>query len=195
MDNLTLGEVLTVSDGNKILDMLKDEPISKLDPAINNLTIQQLYNDEIYDSGATLTVVDASSFNSYYVYYTYDSTNEKYVLAGTKGKVTEYTEGLYTYGATTGIWKLLLSEIVTVDDVQYYNEKVYYINGISEMINNVSKNIGEATLFALADAGIIGYDSVYNNYGEANQTKKTLKLDNSIYIGDLTIKQLISYLT
>lgn len=142
-NDLTLRDVIEIDENNAILSELADSKICDLSKAIDNLTLQKIFTDEIYsgtdDNGSAMapavmreavkTVTDAEKqieFSTNYVYYTFDGKN--YVLVNSEegsdkklGKLTaaEYEAGLaagtkyYTYGETKGLWKLMLCSTAT----------------------------------------------------------------------------------
>ncbi|MGN0818463.1 MAG: hypothetical protein ACI4L9_05780 [Candidatus Coproplasma sp.] len=151
-ETLTIGEIIDIDEGNKVLNLVKDSTISDLDTTIANVSIQRLYVDEIYEKDENDKVVvyahDSSNYSEEYVYYTdYECTE----LAGENGKLTasnvEDGKTYYTHGQTTGIWRMLLKDGGL--------EKVCTINDFSSMMTTATNNIKDGTLGDLKDAGII----------------------------------------
>lgn len=205
MDDLTLGEIMEISSDNTILDALRDSTINSLAGDVNSLSIQQLFADDIYvtqegetkvsavlykvveDEGDVTDSTTQIAFDSAYLYYA-KTTEGDIVLAGSDGHFDTFAEmsgvTYYTYGATVGVWSLLL-----------YNsngcEEVYTVNNVAEMQLNVMNNIKNCTLFRFYEMGVIGNGTAT----EADPTYKTLRTDtgNGEQIGDLTIEGFLEY--
>ncbi len=77
----------------------------------------------------------------------------------------------YTYGAPKGMWRLVLYK----GDF----EKGYTINNFNNMVNACAKNVNDATLYALQEAGVID--------ASADLSKKF----NGAELGKMSLKQLI----
>ena len=207
MDDLKLGELITVSDDdNTILNALKDTVISGLNDKIASLTINELYYTDIYQPNAKSTPEQQQNdkvemleavendpagdgkikFSDKYLYYRKIGEN-KYELVEDSGsgvgKVSAYEAGLYTYGETTPLWKLLLftgtAEQTSLTDK---SEKAFKINDIGEMVSNVTGNINNATLQELTDAGILklGDDTLKKPFQSDDNTFGGLKLSEAI---------------
>jgi hypothetical protein len=186
MNDLTLGEIMTIDDSNKVLYALKDSTINELSSNIAKLSVQELYADEIYD-GAELA--KAEVYNAAYLYYT-----EAGELVNGTGKLTEEqvltfaTGSYYTYGAPKGAWRFMLYE--------NGEEKVYTINDMGKLMTNTTSNINTAKLRELADAGIIEGDNLYNENGEEKvlviPDKNNPMGEGKRYVlADLTIAELL----
>lgn len=163
MSDLKIGQLLNVS-GNKILENLQYSTINSLSDDISALTVQQMYTDKVYGTTATLKrVVNADAgeneieFDAKYLYFTKDSDGKLHLYDANPdddnpadGKATAYTEGLWTYGAPTSLWKILLYK----ED----SERAYSVNNIADMINNVTGNVASSTLRELTNAEILDLD-------------------------------------
>lgn len=201
-DDLTLGELISDIDENRVLSGLKNSTINSLAHDIDHLALQSLYADEIYGEvgadgvmratmkKAVETVTDESKeilFDSTYLYYVMNEDGS-YTLVNNgrenAGKIESLGDGsteYYTYGEPTGTWKFMLQSGGT--------EKVYTVNNIENLMVNATVNIGNAKLFDLARAGIIEMSSLYENY-ETEGTARP-KMIGSVCVGDLTITGLI----
>ena len=205
MDDLTLDEIMEIRSDNTILDALRDSTINSLAGDVNSLSIQQLFADDIYvtqegetkvsavlyevveDEGDVTDSTTQIAFDSAYLYYA-KTTEGDIVLAGSDGHFDTFAEmagvTYYTYGATVGVWSLLL-----------YNsngcEEVYTVNNVAEMQLNVMKNIQNCTLFRFYEMGVIGDGTAT----EADPTYKTLLTytGNGEQIGDLTIEGFLEH--
>lgn len=165
-EDLTVEQLIgEIDSSNTILYALRGSTINSLAGDINNLTIQNLFAEEIYgdgESGAVMTRYEKpgseDDFHAEWLYYTLNEDGE-YVLLDSNndgngdGRLTYATweDGAvyYSYGAVnrSGAWELLL----------YNNgvEVAYSINNITNLQNNVLENLQKATLYDLADMGII----------------------------------------
>lgn len=178
--NLVLSDVIDIDDNSSnILKQLKYTKIDDLSTAIDEITIQSIYAEEIYGKSDPDR---ATRYNAEYLYYVYDG--ETYSLVNGDGKLTagqiaawndnEY----YTYGQAKGMWKLILY----VDGA----ETVYTINNFHNMINHAAANVNNATLYELLDAGVL----------EVKRTDldKTLRVGDQVYgkcLGEMTLKELV----
>lgn len=116
-------------------------------------------------------------FNSAFIYYDSDGDilNKGQENAG---KLAEYVEGRYTYGAANAMWKLML----------YSNDSeiAFSVNGFTKMIDNVSKNIEKSSMRELHEAGIV-------NMGDSLTVEISFGAHAGKTIGDLTLKELIVF--
>lgn len=206
MDDLKLGELITVSDDNTILNALKDTVISGLNEKIASLTINELYYTDIYQPNAKSTPEQQQNdvvkllkavendpagdgeikFSDKYLYYRKIGEN-KYELVEDSGngvgKVSAYEADLYTYGETTPLWKLLLfTGTADKTSLTDKSEKAFKINDIGDMIQNVTGNINNATLRELTNAGILTLDpgTLGKSFQSDDNTFGGLKLSEAI---------------
>lgn len=153
---LTIGELVEINKDDKILSLVSDSTIDGLSDTIANITVQDMYADEIYGvdenndgvaEPAKWQQVTPDNFRSSYLYYTLE--DGKYVLVNGDGRLDSFDDSMtyYTRGKATGIWYLLL----------YSNgkEEVYSINKMGEMMENAADNMTSSTLQDFKDAGII----------------------------------------
>ena len=103
------------------------------------------------------SIQQAESYNEAYLYYVSDG-NGGYSLANGTGRLTaeeiaQFDENTYyTYGEAKGMWKLILY----VDGENGVKvENVYTINNFHTMITQAAKNVNDATLYELLDAGVL----------------------------------------
>ncbi|MGN0814575.1 MAG: hypothetical protein ACI4MH_05015 [Candidatus Coproplasma sp.] len=146
---LKLSEIIDIDPGNKVLNLVKDSTIDNLDETVRQISLQRMYTEDIY-GGTTVYKVGVGgniTFDPAYVYYT---DEECTTLAGDNGKIISepVDTTYYTYGAATGIWKMLLKDSLG-------SEKVYTLNNIDDMVGTATNNIKNGTLGDLNDAGIV----------------------------------------
>ena len=155
--NLTIGELIDIEENDKILSLVADSTIDNLSSTIMNITVQDMYADEIYgddQNGAEWIEVTADNFNSAYLYYTLQDGN--YVLVNSSdddktndGRLdafdTAYT--YYTRGKASGLWYLLL--------YSDGKEICYSINEMGDMMSASVSNMTNSTLWDFYEAGII----------------------------------------
>lgn len=190
MEELSLGELLgDISADNKILNALKDSTINNLSSAIDGLTINELYSDNIYSGGLKQAVNSDTDenkikFDSSYLYYEQKDGVYKLVDEGLgKGRLNSLPSDktVYTYGAPETVWQLLLVERPAGGNPA---EKAYSVNNLGEMIENISSNLQKFTLKQLNDAGILSLSS--DDLDKSVGTKK---------LGELTIAETVAMLS
>ncbi|MDE5943340.1 MAG: hypothetical protein K2H30_03935 [Clostridia bacterium] len=118
-EELTIGEMVPLTEGDRILGSIKNSTVNTISEDINNLCIQQIFANEVYASStpddgnypeaqvylavygeepALATVYGGENV----IYYEYDNESGEYALAGNNGKLTaeefEGAENLYTLG-------------------------------------------------------------------------------------------------
>ncbi len=120
-------------------------------------------------------------FDAAYIYYGEDG---KILNKGQEnaGKVTAFEENLYTYGAANAMWKLLL--------YSGGSEVAFSVNGFMKMIDNVSENIENATIYELDEAGIIDMSESLDRVINFNLVDHP---HNGKKIGELTLKELLDF--
>lgn len=215
MEDLTLGELIEIDGSNTVLNALRNSTVNNLSEDINNLTINELYADEIYggkdDRGETKNAVmkkavgnsasqaDEINYDSKYLYYELvsgefcsDTAVYKLINAETKdkGKLKEFKtdKTYYTYGAPTKFWQLLVTVKTNSDGDG--DENAYSLNGLTEMIDNIHNNMNYFTLSGLEEAGIL-------KFGEEVRLDET-KIPDAIEkykgktLGDLTVPDAIA---
>lgn len=245
---LTLSQVIDIDENSSnVLKQLKNTKIDDLSTAIDEITIQSIYAEEIYNSdfsykaaqeydpdakvkyyvlkdgkytaaGAksdgyitqeewnasvnggsadpdavtyyVFSIQQAESYNEAYLYYVSDG-NGGYSLANGTGRLTaeeiaQFDENTYyTYGEAKGMWKLILY----VDGENGVKvENVYTINNFHTMITQAAKNVNDATLYELLDAGVLTVNR--------EDLGKTLVWGEgegeSAELGNLTLRELVN---
>ncbi len=207
---LKLSDVLDKAtlDGSTILKQLADTSINDLASATDNLSIQSIYADKIYQKDAINAENEADYAAEEYkegVLYLEKDENGSYVYVNTKdsdaandGLLTseEFAAGksagktYYTYGDAKGMWKLILMQR---EDNGTKHEKLYTLKNFHEMITSAASNVYGATLGELQEAEIIesgvNLDKTltYTRYGEMET--------HSVVLKDTTLKSLIDIVT
>ncbi len=200
MEDLTIGELIGEQEGGgAILDAISGSTIKGLGSAIDNITLNELYADEIYkpvnhkEEGAyTAPWYEAVSgepqdagtkikFSTAYIYYTKDE-NGSYHLVQMEGKDLGKLDSLpsgtyYTHGAPTKMWQLILCE--------NGNEQVKKLNDIGGIITSVTETLTGSTLYALDAAGILNF--------EDGALDKKISLDGKT-LGEYTLTEALAYL-
>lgn len=145
-----------------------------------------VYYVQVNSQDGKLYQVTSTTFSAQYVYYYYDNDG-KLTLAGTEGKLSAYNDDhmYYTYGAPTSFWKLLL--YVTPEGETESTENVYYVNNMTEMIENITSNFQNSTLRELNAAGVITFDDP-----KSLDTEVTYK-EQQCKIGEMSLTDFLSY--
>lgn len=138
--DLKIGAIMDVED-NKLLKAIENSTIESLPADIANLSVNELYAEDIYGR----EIYFAEKFDAAFLYYA--QTGDGYKLVGNI-TAEEFGDGaFYTYGAATATWKLLLySEGV---------EKAYSVNNLTALITNVTANTQNTKMSELTKAGIL----------------------------------------
>ncbi len=127
-------------DENFVLKHVADHKIDELPNAIEELTVQQVFEDEIYkhqlDNDNNLYFVDKDNKQLYF-----NSDDDTWYTSAT------FDEGTQSQRVLTGTWKYLLYK----KDV----EQTYLLSNINEMIGNMKENVQKATLLELYTDGLI----------------------------------------
>ena len=203
MSDIKIGSLMTISDDNKMLKKFENSTVNSLADDIGELSLNELYADEIYTAKnedgsisrkselrtAVEVVTDAESeelFSENYLYY--EEINGVWKLAPNGGKLTlAQFEGrgdkVYkTYGAANALWNLMLYKSHENGGTVSSTEAAYTVNSVGDMINNVTTNINNATLRDLKDAGII-------DIADDDLTKKFPGRD--VEIGDMPLAEVL----
>lgn len=195
-DEITIGDLMGIdeSNSNAIMKAIKNSTINSLAKDMENLTINELYAESIYADPVMKSVVASGAndgeidFSAEYLYY--EMVNGEYKLAGGTGKVENYADGLYTYGATAGFWKLL---IVERGENGAKSERVYTINGITEMSDNATNNLQHCSLDELCEAGVLVFsEDAESPLGKTIPTAVSDKYGNRM-LGSLTISEAVDF--
>lgn len=138
--DLKIGAIMDVED-NKLLKAIENSTIESLPADIANLSVNELYAEDIYGREIYL----AEEFDAALLYYAQSDGGYKLV-----GNLTaeQFGEGtFYTYGAATATWKLLLYSGGV--------EQTYSVNNLTALITNVTANTQNTKMSELTKAGIL----------------------------------------
>lgn len=91
-------------------------------------------------------------FDTSFVYYTDDNMSE---LAENSGKLTAFSDGVYTYGPALGIWRILLCDRKDGGA----NEQVFTVNGIPDLVTSITENLKSCTMRELHESGVITFET------------------------------------
>ncbi len=129
-----------------------------------------------------------------FVYYTANEDGSYTMLdAGgeSAGRLPSFEADRYTYGAPSALWKLLLYDETSesTEENKVKEEKVYAVNNISVMINNVSKNTQNTSMRELDAAGIL----TFSNKEDLNTTVKWDDTEGSHQkiLGDMELTEVV----
>ena len=157
--DLKIGSLIGDVSNNKLLNSIKNSTIESLSDDINNLSVNELYAEDIYsvrdENGnvteqAKLKNSAEIEYSQAYLYYKEEDGEFKLVEGVTEEQFN--TGNYYTYGEAQGTWKLLL---YAQDEGGVKREHAYSVNAITELMNNVTDNTEETTLKELTDAGML----------------------------------------
>ncbi|HBN12532.1 MAG TPA: hypothetical protein DD415_02855 [Clostridiales bacterium] len=138
--DLKIGAIMDVED-NKLLKAIENSTIESLPADIANLSVNELYAEDIYGREIYL----AEKFDAALLYYS--EIDGGYKLVGNL-TAEQFGEGtFYTYGAATATWKLLLYSGGV--------EQTYSVNNLTALITNVTANTQNTTMSELTEAGIL----------------------------------------
>lgn len=191
---LKIKDVLDAEDIAKssILSQLANKSVKELSTAIDAISIQSIYAQEIYKLATKdEDPKEVTEYRSDILYFTLQDGVFVYVKDGAEddevGTLTlqEYEEGVasgvtyYSYGEAVGMWRLIL--------FKDGREKVYTLNNFNNMINTSTANINNATLGTLQEAGIIS--------ASANLNKQLTYLEDNVPVtvtlSELKLRELI----
>ena len=189
-NRLTISDVLGADSGlesNKILKHLQDETIADLPDAVANLTVGQVFENDIYK---TTEVTEGDGENAVKKTYFIDKNDNLLEYNDAYGKY--YIKGTQTESERVlkGSWKYLLTE--TADNGTKTLRLDYKIageskdgkaDGMSAMMDNMTKNIQDASLLTLVDDEIILLDSA---------VEEKLRKEENQLVASMTISELIN---
>ncbi len=166
-DRLTLVDILGESavSGNKFFKYLKDEKISAIPSAVENLTVKQVFEDDIADNK---------------IFKQLENTKLKDIATDVNNLTFQqvFADDIYnvdTNGNKTlkGTWKYLLK------DKDTNSEKDYKLTEMNALVENMKANMMKATLNDLSDDGLIaGLSST--TLSEPVQSKIKINMGNNI---------------
>ena len=153
IDNIVLKDVLGDSvDENKILKHVADKKIKELSGAVTNLTIGQLFEDEIYEEDGT---------------------------------------------TIRGTWKYLLKTGKDEDGNPIYKTDYKVSSDMNKLLDNMTKNMHDATLQELRDDKILSLDeSMLTSTVVGNVGPIALELPEGMVgtkLGTMTTEQILTY--
>ncbi len=215
---LKIKDVLDEEDIEKsaILRQLKDKSIDEMSTAIDAISIQSIYTKEVYGFGPE-EAVELSEVTEYKrdilyfikeidedgsVTYTYvnselydDDDQQNDYRVGKLLSEDEFNAGIasgieyYSYGEARGMWRLILFR----DDVEtgVNGETVYTLNNFNNMIAGCTKNINNATLKTLQEAGIIDENSNLDKEFVWYTNNNGVPERHSRNLGGMKLKELI----
>ena len=189
-NRLTISDVLGADSGlesNKILKHLQNEKIADLPDALANLTVGQVFENDIYK---TTEVTEGDGENAVKKTYFIDKNDNLLEYNDADGKY--YIKGTQTESERVlkGSWKYLLTE--TADNGTKTLRLDYKIagepkdgkaDGMSAMMDNMTKNIQDASLLTLVDDEIILLDSA---------VEEKLRKEENQLVASMTISELIN---
>lgn len=181
-EDMTIGSLVKIDPDDRILSLVADSTIADLSTTIMEISVQDMYADEIYGDGwTTVTDIPAKGSEEYgYLYYILNEDGE-YVLVGNGDDLVAGTT-YYTRGKATGIWYLLL--------YSDGKEAEYTVNKLGDMMTNATSNMMNSSLQDFYDAKIIktepSDDLVPYEYDSSTQDAQWKSLK------DCTIDELIA---
>lgn len=189
--NLTLGDVIPVSDDDLFLSHLKNSKLNNIAADMENLYVQTVFKNDIYSDGSTpatgQTVTEITAENVEHIYYTDAACTELAGLNG-DGKLSVGDVGtFYTYGAPYQLWRFLLYDPATGEEV------LCKVSDMGTLMDNAIMNIQSATLGDLQDAGIIDQTLNLNKYIDANFNNVQDEGEKSLK--DYTLNDLVNYIS
>ncbi len=174
-------------EDNRFLKHLKAETIESLPDAIGNLTVGEVFEEDMYIecqiySGADYTTMQIDPESGEYIVlsagdYYYEENGNYYRADSSK--------------VLKGQWKYLLTENGNFDDS-------YKVAGdMNKLLDNMTANVDKATLYDLHNDGIIEFDKEMLTTGVKTTVAGTaiegLPADADT-LGDLTTDQMLKYL-
>jgi len=163
---LTLGEIVEGAESNKILKHLQDSTIDEISEDLQNLTIKQVFADDIYETAYFVNYGTATQQRVYKKDVSY-YTDRNHTIPYTGTAPTEQT-------VLKGIWSYMLTENGI--------EKDYVITDMDNLVDNVTNNFQSKTLQSLYDDGIL-------NLSDPQFLSTDL---NGVTLGSLTIDGLFT---
>ena len=170
--DMTIGSLVEIKDGDRILSLVADSTIADLSTTIMNISVQDMYADEIYGGWTEVTTLPAVGSEEYgYLYYTYNKENGKYELVGNGDKLVAGTT-YYTRGDGDGWEEVTFTNNATSETYGY----LYYTqnaDGEYELVERDDLDEG-TTYYTRGKATGIWYLLLYSNGMEVNYTVNKL---------------------
>ena len=207
-DRLTTGELLGEEEvaSNKFLKHLKDSSITDLPRNISNLTVGQVFEEEMY---VTCQIYDPTEgVDPAVPSAEYDAN----------GNVIMIQEGDYYYvddnddwhpaegeKAIRGTWKYLLKTGEDSSGNDIYKTDYKVATDMNSLLNNMTSNVKTATLYELNNDGVMEFDeimlstdiktTVNGNDITSGLTNAGIDTDTQKKLGCLTTNQVLAYLS
>lgn len=207
-DRLTTGELLGEEEvaSNKFLKHLKDSSITDLPRNISNLTVGQVFEEEMY---VTCQIYDPTEgVDSAVPSAEYDAN----------GNVIMIQEGDYYYvddngnwhpaegeKAIRGTWKYLLKTGKDSFGNDIYKTDYKVATDMNLLLNNMTSNVKTATLYELNNDGVMEFEAtmlstdikttVNGNDITSGLTNAGIDTDTQKKLGCLTTNQVLAYLS
>ena len=131
---------------NKILKHLADEKLSTLSEAVSQLTVAQVFDEEIHK---TVTLTEGEEQVTYFV----NKNNQPLVYNETDGKYYIKDTTTQSERVMKGSWKYLL--MTKEGDVETIHYEYRITEHMNEMMDNMSKNIQSQPMGVLVSDGVI----------------------------------------
>ena len=174
-EDMTIGSLVDIKENDRILSLVADSTIANLSTTIMNISVQDMYADEIYGGWTEVTTLPAEGSEEYgYLYYTYNKENGKYELVGNGGALKAGTT-YYTRGDGDG-WKPVTADTLPAVGSPEYGYLYYTLNADGEYVlagNGGALKAG-TTYYTRGKATGIWYLLLYKDGKEVNYTVNKL---------------------
>ena len=170
--DMTIGSLVEIKDNDRILSLVADSTIAELSTTITNISVQDMYADEIYGvwKEVTFTTLPDEDSEEYgYLYYTLE--DGKYVLVGNGDDIVANT----TYYTRGDVWKeVTFTNLPTEGSPEY--DYLYYTleDGKYVLVGNGDALKAGTTYYTRGKAKGIWYLLLYSNGKEENYTVNEL---------------------
>ena len=139
--DMTIGSLVEIKENDRILSLVADSTIADLSTTIMDISVQDMYADEIY-GWTKVTTLPTEGTDAYdYLYYTYNEENGEYVLVGNGDKLvagkTYYTRG--------GDWKKVTT--LPAEGSEAYGYLYYTRNADGEYVLVERSELVEGTTY------------------------------------------------
>lgn len=190
-DRLHLTDVMDVED-NKILKHLKDVTIGELPEQVNNLTVGQVFDEDMHYTDAGKYYTDESKTVEV-------PANQKYLALKPTWKylirtdtLSAQDEALAKAGELDGVYYC----VDTYNHERYYDYRYKVTTDMNTMVNNIEHNMQNTPLTEMnADRIIEGdHTNLIQKPISTAVTDASDLFDGYTCLGDLTIKQMLDYI-
>lgn len=206
---LRLSDVLDVKD-NKILRHLKDVPISKLTNEVNNLTVGQIFDEDMHFRNVAGEKIKTSKTDPTERVltgeaYTYtDSETGSTVTVPAGAYITRYGElATEKYEALRPTWKYMVrtdtGDLTDPDTYQDDKGKIYHYgykvtSAMADMVYNIEHNMQNTSMDEMSEDGVIeSGEHLRKRELSADIKQKNPQFASYTHLGELTINELINY--